>query len=316
MKKLIVLTVVILLLLCGCDSAQSNTRFLLNTTVTVTLYGEDKQYLDDAFELCSQYEKLLSRTDQNSDIYKINNTQGAVAVNEKTVLLINASKQYYNLTDGKFDVTVGSVSQLWNFAAGVLPKASDIAAAIEKVDFKNIEINGNTVNANGSIIDLGAIAKGYISDKIKEELKTKKVEKAVLNLGGNVTVWGGEYTVGIRRPFTDNDVIAKVAVNNKTVATSGVYERCFEQDGVKYHHILDSKTGYPAKSDLLSATVICENGAAADAFSTVCILMGKQKAMEIIEQTENTEAVFVDKDYNVISTSGLENRNGKYIPLT
>lgn len=312
MKKIIALTVVVLLLLCGCDSAQSNTRFLLNTTVTVTLYGTDKQYFDDTFALCEQYENVFSRTKENSDIYKINNSTDTVTVSDETAEIINLSKQYFDITNGKFDITVGAVSQLWDFNAGVLPKAEDIAAATEKVDFNNIQINGNTVNAGGCIIDLGAIAKGYISDKIKEELKTKGVQKAVLNLGGNVSVWGGEYTVGIRRPFTDNEVIAKVVVTNKTVATSGVYERFFEQDGVSYHHILDSKTGYPAESDLLSATVICDDGTVADALSTVCILMGKQRAIEIIEQTHNAQAVFVDKDYNVYTTSGLKQQNGVY----
>lgn len=316
MKKIITLTVAILLILCGCDSPQSSTRFLLNTTVTVTLYGADEQFFDDAFALCEQYENIFSRTKENSDIYKINNTHGDVAVNHDTADIITAAKQYYTLTNGKFDITVGAVSQLWDFNAGVLPKDQNIAAAIAKINYNNIEINGNTVNANGCVIDLGAIAKGYIADKLKEDLKAKGVEKAVVNLGGNICVWGQEYTVGIRRPFTDDEVVAKVSVNNKTVATSGVYERCFERDGVNYHHILDAKTGYPAESDLLSATVICADGAAADALSTVCILMGKQKAIEIIEQTENTQAVFVDKNYNVFATSGLKNRNGIYVPLT
>ncbi|MBP3691822.1 MAG: FAD:protein FMN transferase [Clostridia bacterium] len=312
MKKFLCLIFVILLTLCGCQGANSSTRFLLNTTVNITLYGKDAQHLDGAFALCEQYENMLSRTKENSDIYKINNSAAAATVSDETVEIINLSRQYYDITKGKFDITVGAVSKLWDFTAGVLPSEQNITSALQKIGYQKLQIDGNKVASNGCVIDLGAIAKGYIADKLKQDLILKGVQKGVLNLGGNITVWGEEYTVGIRKPFSDNEITARVKVNNLTVATSGVYERCFEQNGKSYHHILDAKTGYPAESNLLSATVICADGAAADTLSTVCILMGEQKAIEIIEQTENTEAIFVDKDYNVYATSGLKLKNGVY----
>lgn len=312
MKKFLCLIFVILLTLCGCQGANSSTRFLLNTTVNITLYGKDAQHLDGAFALCEQYENMLSRTKENSDVYKINNSDTAATVSDETVEIINLSRQYYDITNGKFDITVGAVSQLWDFNNEILPDRNAIDQALKNVGMNKLQVGADSIISNGCMLDFGAIAKGYIADKLKQDLISKGVQKGVLNLGGNITVWGEEYTVGIRKPFSDNEIAASVKVNNLTVATSGVYERCFEKNGKNYHHILDAKTGCPAESNLLSATVICADGAAADALSTVCILMGKQKATEIIEQTENTEAIFVDKDYNVFATNGLKLKNGVY----
>ncbi len=315
MKKLICILTV-LLLLCGCSSAQSRSRLMLNTTVQITLYGNDNQYFEDVFSLCDSYEKLLSRTNTNSEVYKINHSKTQQITDAAIIELLALSKQYYQLTNGKFDVTIGAVSSLWDFNNETVPNQKSIENALNKVGMNNLEVDSNTITSNGCMIDFGAVAKGYIADKLKQDLISKGVKKAVLNLGGNVTVFGEEYTVGVRRPFSENEVIAKVSLSDKTVATSGVYERCFEQNGVNYHHILDAKTGYSAKTDLLSATVICENGAVADALSTVCILMGKQKAIEIIEQTNGVEAILVDENYNLFATSGLTVKNGKYFIAT
>ena len=132
-------------------------------------------------------------------------------------------------------------------------------------------------------------------------------------MGGNVVVFGDrDYTVGVKQPFSNNDIIAKIKLRNKTVVTSGTYERYIEKDNKIYHHILDSKTGYACESDLLSATIISDSSMQADAYSTICILLGLEKATEFIENTSSVEAVFIDNDNNLHYTSGLSYKNGTF----
>ena len=316
MKKLLMsaLAPVLALLLCSCAGSETRTtRFLLDTTVTVTLYGNDGKLSNNVFDLCKQYEGLLSKTDKNSEVYRINHSQGSQNVSGDTADLISRALEYYKVSGGRFDVTVCPVSDLWDFNKNSLPDKNDISAALKRVGANKIELNGNTVNTNGAEMDLGGIAKGWIADKLTKYLKEKGVKKAILNLGGNVAVIGGDYTVGIRRPFDEDGIITRVKVSNTSVVTSGVYERYIKADGKIYHHILDPKTGYGVDTDLLSATIICENSCKADALSTVCILFGQQKSTDLIEKIEGAEAIFVDKNYKITATSGLKLKNGVYI---
>ncbi len=308
MKKIVSLNLsLVLLMLCGCSTSQENkgTRFLLDTVVTLTA-SCDSQTLDGAFLLCEDFENLLSRTVEVSDVYTLNNSDGFTEVDTHTKTIIEKAIYYGNLSNGRFDITIYPVSSLWDFNNQIVPSRDEIAKALKNVDYQSIEIDGNKINSNGKQIDLGGIAKGYIADQLLKYFKQNDVSEGIIDLGGNLVVFGDrDYTVGIKQPFSDGELAATLKLRNKTVVTSGTYERYIEKDGVLYHHILDTQTGFSCDTDLASATVIGDSSFDADALSTICVLSGLQEAKTLIESTPDTEAVFIDSDGNLHYTSGL-----------
>ncbi len=316
MKRLTTLSMSLcLLLLVGCNEAKSvkSTRFLLNTVVTLDVEC-DKEALNEAFSLCEDYENLLSKTRRESDVAKINSSGGYVKVSKPTKEIIERAIYYGDLSGGKFDITLCPVINLWDFEGTALPDRSEIAEALKNVDYHSVEIDGEKVSAGGKQIDLGGIAKGYIADRLLEFFKNKKAKSGIINLGGNVIVFGDKaFDVGIKKPFSDNKISATLRVKNKSVVTSGVYERYIKDGDKVYHHILDPKTGFSAETDLFSATVIGDSSLDGDALATVCILLGRDGAARLIENTENTEAVFIDHNNNLTYTSGLKKKDGALI---
>ena len=304
MKKFASVYLILLLLsLCGCESEQTQTRFVLDTAATLTADCSE-EVLNGAFELCEKYDRKLSRTNEKSEVYKLNQSSGFIEIEDETKKLIEKSLYYSEVSGGKFDITICSVSELWDFKNQIVPERKEIAEALKNVDYEAIEINGNQINLNGKKIDLGSIAKGYIADRVKEYFLANEVDSGIINLGGNVVVFGKDYTVGIQRPF-GNDVIAVLNLKDKSVVTSGIYQRFIEKDGEFYHHILDTKTGYGVKNDLTSVTVIGEKSVDCDALSTICLLLGKKEGMELIENTPETEAVFIDENEKITLSHGL-----------
>lgn len=304
MKKITSVYLILLLLsLCGCESEQTQTRFILDTAVTLTA-DCSQEVLNGAFELCEEYDRRFSRTNEKSEVYKLNESSGFVEIEDETKKLIEKSLYYSDVSGGRFDITVCSVSELWDFKNQIVPSRDEIAEALKNVDYEAIEINGNQVNLNGKRIDLGSIAKGYIADRVKGYFLENKVKKGIINLGGNVVVFGKDYTVGIQRPF-GNDVIAVLNLRDKSAVTSGIYQRFIEKDGEFYHHILDTKTGYGVKNDLTSVTIIGDTSLDCDALSTVCLILGKKDGLKLIENTLGFEAVFIDKNEKITLSSGL-----------
>ena len=312
MKKSVTLPMMlILLLLCGCNSGEtenSETRFLLDTVCTVTAdCGDD--IINGAFSLCENLERTLSKTVTDSDVYKLNNTEGFVSVSDGTLKTVERALYYSELSGGKFDITIAPVSALWDFKNQVIPSKDEISEALQNVDYHSIEIKNGEISSGTKQIDLGGIAKGYIADRATEYLKENGAENALVNLGGNICMIGG-YNIGIQKPF-DDSVIASIALKDKCVVTSGIYERYIESDGKIYHHILDPKTGYGAENELASVTVIGEKAVDCDALSTVCMLLGTESGMDIINNTADTEAVFIDRENNITLSSGLYREKDK-----
>lgn len=312
MKKNVTLPMMlILLLLCGCNSGETEnieTRFLLDTVCTVTAdCGDD--IINGAFSLCEDLERTLSRTVKDSDVYRLNNTEGFVSVSADTFKTVERALYYSDLSGGKFDITIAPVSALWDFKNQVVPSRDEIAEALKNVDYHSVEIKDGEIALGGKQIDLGGIAKGYIADKATEYLKQKGVKKALINFGGNICMIG-QYNIGIKKPF-DNSVVAAVTVKDKCVVTSGIYERFIEKDGRIYHHILDTKTGYGVENELAAVTVIGNTALDCDALSTVCMLSGTKEGLEIINTTAQTEAVFIDREGNLTLSSGLYRENDK-----
>ena len=312
MKKSVTLPMMlILLLLCGCNSGEtenSETRFLLDTVCTVTAdCGDD--IINGAFSLCENLERTLSKTVTDSDVYKLNNTEGFVSVSDGTLKTVERALYYSELSGGKFDITIAPVSALWDFKNQVIPSKDEISEALQNVDYHSIEIKNGEISSGTKQIDLGGIAKGYIADRATEYLKENGAENALVNFGGNICMIGG-YNIGIQKPF-DDSVIASIALKDKCVVTSGIYERYIESYGKIYHHILDPKTGYGAENELASVTVIGEKALDCDALSTVCMLLGTEDGLEIINNTAGTEAVFIDRGNNITLSSGLYRENDK-----
>ena len=309
MKKLTYLYVMLLLIsLCGCEKNTEQTRFVLDTVAKITA-DCDEETLSGAFSLCEEYENLLSRTVNSSDVYRLNSASDFVEVSDSTAEIIDRALFYSELSGGKFDITVCSVSELWDFKNQIIPNRNEIAEALKNVDYESIETGKNKVNLNGKKIDLGAIAKGYIADRIKEYLIENGTEKAIINLGGNIVAFGEEYKIGIQKPFS-GDNAAILCIENMSVVTSGIYQRYIEENGKIYHHIIDPTTGYGVENELASVTVIGKSSLECDALSTVCMLLGTEKGMEIIENTPATEAVFISREGSITLTEGIIQKKG------
>ncbi len=292
------------------------------------------QLITEAFGVCDTYEKMFSKTIETSDIAKINAAGGKpVTVSDETIEVIEKGIEYGDKSDGAFDITIGKATDLWGFReaesgedsqsgmVGKVPNAEKLAETMKHVDYSKIKIEGNAVQlADPEMeLDLGGIAKGYIADKVTEFLCEKGVTSAVVDLGGNIVTIGGkagtlvnaegearDFKVGIKDPLSESgDIIGTVPAKDKTIVTSGTYERYFEEDGIKYHHILDSQTGYPADTNILSVTIIAGKGCSADcdALSTSCLALGLDAGRKLIEKTEGTEAIFVDSEGEVYTTS-------------
>ena len=322
MKKILIL-IALVFCLTGCKKVEypvSDTDFLLNTVSTIDVYAyegdEDPAVIiDECFDYIIELEKILSRTVKNSDIAMLNKVSGGtVKVSDETREVLEKSILYGDLTDGAFDVTIARVSEMWDFVSGeeIVPEESVIKEAVETVDYNNIKIDGNNVYLeNGSEIDLGAIAKGYIADKASEFLRDKGVTSAIVNLGGNNIVIGrnGEraFRIGIQKPTaTTGEFSGVVNLEDMSIVTSGAYQRFFVKDGVTYHHILDPETGYPAESDIASVSIICETSADADALSTSCFILGVEKAVELMDSLDYACAVIITTGGEIILTEGAD----------
>lgn len=305
----------------GCDNKNQANKdyierqgFALNTSISVRIYGtQDEEILTECLLMCNEYDNLLSRTQEGSEIYELNEKREA-DVSRETLELIEQGLYYSELSDGAFDITIEPISSLWDFTSGenVLPDAQKIKENLQYVNYKDVAIEGNHVSLkHGMGIDLGAIAKGYIADRLKDYLLEQDVESAIINLGGNVLCVGTKpsgdsFVVGVRNPREEGSVIVEVESNNQSVVTSGDYERYIEVDGKRYCHILDPKTGYSCESGLASVTIVSDTSVQGDGLSTTCFALGLKDGMKLINSIDNVEAVFIDTDGNITYSNGLD----------
>lgn len=292
--------------------------FRFNTSNTISAETDDERILDDALALCDRYEHLFSRFHPESQLYRINHAHGKPCeVDAELASLIETALTYCHASQGLFDITMGSVSALWDFKRGVVADADAVADALQHVDYRTVSVCGTTVTLRNpkASLDVGGIAKGYIADAVLRLLKERGVEHAVVNLGGNVAVMGGKpdaslWRIGIRKPQHSQtmpvmEYFATVSLNDGSVVTSGVYERAFMRNKVLYHHILDPQTGFPAQTDLLSATVISQNSIDGDGYTTALIIMGADRALAFACEHPDIEVILVTCEGDVLATPAV-----------
>lgn len=309
----------------------------LNTAVQITIYdSQDKALLDDCLALCDKYELIFSRTNEKSELYKLNhrkdtsdkdpNADGQTTpypvsgtadtwhISEDLAALLSEGLDITRESDGAFDIAIAPLTSLWDFTAKD-PKVPDDAAiqkALPLCSSDGVTIDGQDITLPSDDIqfDVGAIAKGYIADRLKDFLVKKGVKSAIINLGGNVLCIGSKpdgtpFKVGIQKPFADrNETEAVMNITGKSVVSSGIYERCFKQDGKLYHHILNPQTGYPYDNGLISVTIISDQSVDGDALSTTCFALGLEDGLKFAEK-KGVQAVFITEDYKLHYTDGF-----------
>lgn len=310
----------------------------LNTAVQITIYdSQDKALLDDCLALCDKYELIFSRTNEKSELYKLNHrkdvsdgdfsTDGPTTpypvsgtadtwhISEDLAALLSEGLDITRESDGAFDIAIAPLTSLWDFTAEdpEVPDDADIQKVLPLCSSNGVTIDGQDITLPSDDIqfDVGAIAKGYIADRLKDFLVKKGVNSAIINLGGNVLCIGSKpdgtpFKVGIQKPFADrNETEAVMDITGKSVVSSGIYERCFKQNGKLYHHILNPQTGYPYDNGLISVTIISDQSVDGDALSTTCFALGLEDGLKFAEK-KGVQAVFITEDYELHYTDGFQ----------
>lgn len=328
--NLLLLTTTIFIFSACTKNIPAQTRIYMGTVCTINLFndGTEKLYAEMFYKI-QETEKLFSTTIQDSIINQVNENAGKkpVVVSSEFIDVLEKACYITNLTQGAFDPTIGPIVKLWNISnGGPVPSKENIEKLLPLVDYTAIKIDKskNTVflSRTDMALDLGGIAKGYIADQLALIAKSAGIKSALFDLGGNIYALGEKldksfWNIGIKDPLNPNSTPAlSILVKNTSVVTSGAYERFFEENGKRYHHILDTKTGYPVENDTLSVTIICESSMLADALSTSIYVLGFETGAQILEKL-NVEGILITKDKKIFSTPKIKQnlmiRNQDYV---
>jgi thiamine biosynthesis lipoprotein len=297
------------------------TRFLMGTLFDITVLHTDvdkaRKGIDKAFDEIQRIEGFTSKYILKSEIARINQNAGKSTFTASSELysLLRKSIQYSEFTEGAFDVTIGTVQNLWNFEneKGTAPSPQTLLPLLPLVNYKNILLEKNFVKLKhkGMKLDLGAVAKGYAIDKGIEILKKYDINNAILNGGGDLKSIGEKssgvpWKIGIRHPRKPASIIASLNGKNNAMATSGDYQKYFIQNGIRYHHILNPATGMQAQG-LQSVTIIAKEAVLADAMATAVFVMGAERGMKFIEEQNRLEGVLITAEGKNLISSGIDN---------
>lgn len=296
------------------DESRSCELYAMDTVMELTAYGSGAQEaLDQACGEIRSLDNLLSISSENGEIFPINKKkQGTVSPDVKE--LLSRSLELSRMTDGVFDCTIEPVMEAWGFTTKNyrIPSDDELRTLLSAVDYRQVTIRDDSVSLPENVsLDLGGIAKGFTSSRVMDIFRENGVSSGIISLGGNVQALGHKpdgslWRVGIQDPNDTNSMFAIVEVADQAVITSGGYQRYFEENGTRYHHIIDPSTGYPADNGLISVTIISDDGTLADALSTSLFIMGPEKASEFWkEHRSEFDAVMMKTDGTVIVTAGL-----------
>ena len=297
---------------------EQKSGFSMGSVVTIKLYGDDTfKKLDAVKNGIDNLEKIISRKFDSSAVSALNKN-GSVQ-NAVCAEIVQKCRKISEMSAGAFDLTIAPLSSLWNFDSGAqeVPAEKDIQKALALVDYEKIQADSKTVTLKkGQSLDLGAVGKGAACDAAKAYLEKSGVKGAVISVGGSILAYGkrnklgDKWRVAVRHPREENAYIGVINLSEGFVSTSGDYEKYFEKDGKRYHHILDANTGYPADSGLASVTVLCKSGLLSDALSTACFILGEEKSKPLLDEY-SAAAVFVDKDLNVSTYGDIDFEKAK-----
>ena len=315
---------VALLLVCCAGTAQPLSRTvvdLLGTVCTITLYsGGGEDALDTAFARIRQIDERQSVQKTDSELARVNLAAGTnpVKVSADTFAVIREGLEFSRLGNGVFDITVGPLVKLWGIGSETprVPLPADIGRALARVDFRSVVLSAETssvfLKKPGMALDLGAIGKGYAADEAARILKERGVSAALIDLGGNILAVGKKpdgtpWRIGIQDPEQPRGShLGVLRTAQVSVVTSGSYQRFFESGGVRYHHILDTRTGYPTRSGLLAVAVVAARSVMADGYSTLLFALGLEKGRQLVEAARGeVNAIFVTEDRKVYVTEGI-----------
>ncbi len=319
MKKFCLFLFVVIglsLLSTGCseERAFKRIRFLMGTPAEITVVAKDKksayEAIDAAFSEIRRIEQLMSRHKPESALSRLNQRAGeeSVETDRELLYLIAESIRLSRLSRGAFDITVAPLIEAYGFNKAIegdftLPSREEIAKSLDLVGSDKIIIDDENNRVRFSLpgmkLDLGGIAKGYAVDRAIEVLKQREIDKALVNLGGNIFALSSPrekgWQIGMQHPEIKDRIWAKIELKGEAVATSGDYERFFTAKGKRYGHIINPKTGRPAGA-VLSATIVASSALEADGLSTAVFVLGAQEGMELIESIDGVEGVIITKD--------------------
>lgn len=292
----------------------SYSAVLMGSPILLKLFTHDEALASRVFRLIKQYEDLLTVNRAHSQVMDINHAAGQhpVIVSRPVFELIRCAKATSLLKDSAFNLAIGPLVKRWKigFRGDSVPPADDIAALLSITRPEDVildEAQSSVFLARaGMEIDLGAIAKGYIADRVRDYLHKEGTERGLINLGGNIQTLGspeGGWSVGLKKPFVSGALIGAMTVENRSVVTSGTYERFFEQNGKRYHHILDPRTGYPLDNALDSVTIVSKESIDGDIWTTLMYGMGIEKGCAVLRSRPDIEAIFVTKTKEVVISS-------------
>ena len=288
--------------------------FAMNTYMTIEAYGETSQEaVSQARARVEELEKLWSATDEHSEIYAINHGENP-ELSAETLDLLSFTLEMSAKTNGAFDATIYPVLSAWGFTTSEhrVPEEAELAELLEKVGYRKVSVDGNKISLEqGMMLDFGGAAKGWASDECTRIMRENGIESALINLGGNVyalgkRIDGNLWRIGVADPQSESsESVGIIEVSDRAVVTSGNYQRCFTQNGKTYGHIIDPKTGFPADNDLLSVTIVAEEGRLCDVLSTALFVMGREQAERFWREIGGFEMIMSDKSGEIFVTEGI-----------
>ncbi|HHU21991.1 MAG TPA: FAD:protein FMN transferase [Clostridiales bacterium] len=310
----------------GCSTEnekQENQLFAMDTFMSLTAYGpKADEGIKVADEIINELDSRLDPEKEDSDLYRINANAGELTeVSSDIYNLLEVARQVNRRSGGALDPSIYKIVRAWGFIDQQyrVPDAGELEALLEDAGLDGVEVKSGGGLApgraeasvpDGAALTFGALAKGYAAQKAVEAMKGVGVKSAIISLGGDVQTLGIKpdgslWSVAVQDPQNTGGYVGILDIAEAAVVTSGSYERYFTKDGVVYHHILDPKTGYPADSNLLSVTVVCESGAFSDALSTALFILGEEGALEYYREYGDCELILITDDNRVVVTPGL-----------
>ncbi len=303
----------------------SQSSFQIGTYITLSIYADHEvpnEVFDDLFGLIDRYEYMISKNIETSEVSAVNESagKGPVKVSDAIAEMVLLGSEYSKDSNGLFDLSIGSLVDLWGIGTkeAHVPEMAEIESSMATVNYTKIKLDeaNKTVflEEEGMVLDLGAIAKGYIADRVKDMILEKGYTSAIVNLGGNVLTVGNKpnsdsWAIGVRDPRSDATTeMGILYLEDNSIVSSGVYERYFVEGDIRFHHIINPKTGYPEQNDMMSISIVSNSSVEGDALSTSVFLMGLEKGLSYIESMEDVEAVFIMQDLSVYISSGLKDK--------